>query len=119
MREPLALPETGRQSLRFARPLATNLCELASTDVGCGSGYLLGIFHNLATPGGTVVGIEHVKELAEMTKANLEKDGKPLDMVTVVTGDGRKGWLEGARESYQLAAVMLFDAAQSIRRDTR
>jgi 2-polyprenyl-3-methyl-5-hydroxy-6-metoxy-1,4-benzoquinol methylase len=105
VREPLALPETGRQSLRSAPPLATNLCEPGSTDVGCGSGYLLGIFHNLAAPGGTVVGIEHVKELAEMTKANLKKDGKPLDMVTVVTGDGRKGWPEGARELYRFAAI--------------
>lgn len=45
-------------------------------DVGAGSGYLLGILHNLVQPGGRVVGIEHIDELAQMSRDNLKRDGK-------------------------------------------
>jgi protein-L-isoaspartate(D-aspartate) O-methyltransferase len=69
----------------------------SSSSVGCGSGYLLGIFHNLVSPGGSVVGIEHVKQLSEMSERNLAKDGKALDSLKVVTGDGRQGYAEGGR----------------------
>ena len=33
-------------------------------DVGCGSGYLLGIFHQLVQPRGVVVGIDHIQGLS-------------------------------------------------------
>jgi protein-L-isoaspartate(D-aspartate) O-methyltransferase len=69
-------------------------------DVGCGSGYLLGIFDQLVSPTGQVVGIEHIPELAALSLANLTKDGKLHDPthVTVVTGDGRLGYAQDARK---------------------
>ncbi|KAH8917740.1 protein-L-isoaspartate O-methyltransferase [Atractiella rhizophila] len=75
-------------------------------DVGSGSGYLLGIFHQLVQPGGTVYGIDHMQELVDLSLRNLERDGKKelLDNgdIRVVCGDGRKGWAD--------AEVGLFDA---------
>lgn len=91
-------------------------CE-KRTDVGCGSGYLLGIFHNLVAPTGHVTGIEHIvrfppfcsparcptkakRELSDLSERNLRADGHgpALDSknVTVVTGDGRQGYAQGA-----------------------
>ncbi|KAG6876193.1 hypothetical protein C0993_005037 [Termitomyces sp. T159_Od127] len=75
--------------LPFLRPGARVL------DVGSGSGYLAAVFHHLVGPTGTVVGIEHVDELAQWSKENLRQDGlgDALDAgrIVIVTGDGREG----------------------------
>ena len=64
-------------------------------DVGSGSGYLLGILHQLVSPGGRVVGIEHVQELVDASLVSLRRDGlgPALDdgSIAVICGDGRKG----------------------------
>jgi len=66
-------------------------------DVGCGSGYLMGILHELVQPGGKAVGIDHIKGLTDLSRANLAKDPKhaaPLASgdIEIVTGDGRQGY---------------------------
>ncbi|RSH91319.1 hypothetical protein EHS25_009618 [Saitozyma podzolica] len=78
----------------------------AVLDVGSGSGYLAAVFHYLA-PHSQVVGIEHLQELVDLGKHNLEKDKVPVGhgpgKVNVVLGDGRKGWPESA--PYQVIHV--------------
>lgn len=43
-------------------------------DVGCGSGYLTACMAKMVGPTGTVVGIEHHRELVEMSKRNIARD---------------------------------------------
>ncbi|KAK4699466.1 protein-L-isoaspartate(D-aspartate) O-methyltransferase, partial [Phenoliferia sp. Uapishka_3] len=67
-------------------------------DIGCGSGYLLEVFHLLVQPHGFVLGIDHLPELTALSKSNLRKslegaqalDGEP-PAIKVVCGDGRRG----------------------------
>lgn len=86
----------------------------SALDVGSGSGYLLAIMHQLVSPGGRVVGIDHIPELTELSVKNLRADGRgdALDdgTVKVVTGDGRQGFAEG--ESYD--AIHVGAAAPSV-----
>lgn len=72
----------------------------SALDVGSGSGYMLSVFHHLTNiqgqgEQGHVVGVEHLKELADFSVANMEKDGLQAELaskrITVVTGDGRDG----------------------------
>ncbi|KAJ5667933.1 protein-L-isoaspartate(D-aspartate) O-methyltransferase [Penicillium maclennaniae] len=75
-------------------------------DIGSGSGYLTHVFANLVTaPGpsdqGQVIGIEHIPELVELARTNMNKsdDGQKLlesGKVKFITADGRLGWKEGA-----------------------
>jgi protein-L-isoaspartate(D-aspartate) O-methyltransferase len=75
-------------------------------DIGSGSGYLTHVFANLITaPGspdhGQVIGIEHIPELVELARTNLNKseDGRKLQesgKVKFITADGRLGWKEAA-----------------------
>lgn len=69
-------------------------------DVGSGSGYLSAVLHYLVTDldsgvSGTVIGIEHIPELVDWSKTNLQRDGLGAALesghVKVVTGDGRQG----------------------------
>ena len=83
----------------FSLARAFSVCRFAEradlADVGSGSGYLLGILHQLVSPGGRVVGIEHVQELVDASIVSLRKDGlgEALDdgSILVLCGDGRKG----------------------------
>jgi protein-L-isoaspartate(D-aspartate) O-methyltransferase len=77
-------------------------------DVGSGSGYrkltravvtqadgsVTAVFHHLA-PNAKVVGIEHIKDLAEWSKGNLRKDRIEVGEggVEIIHGDGRLGEL--------------------------
>eukprot|EP00043_Microstomoeca_roanoka_P005602 m.56829 g.56829 ORF g.56829 m.56829 type:complete len:232 (-) comp13034_c1_seq1:85-780(-) len=68
-------------------------------DIGCGSGYLVEAFSHMVGPDGVVVGIEHIPELAEMSKTNLRKSpsmSERMDSgsVHVYHGDGFKGWAD-------------------------
>jgi len=58
------------------------------------------VFHHLA-PNAKVVGIEHIKELAEWSKENLRKDGIEVGVggVEILHGDGRLGEQLGMVES--------------------
>ncbi|EGD73028.1 pcmt1 protein [Salpingoeca rosetta] len=65
-------------------------------DIGCGSGVLVEAFSRMVGPEGVVVGVEHIPELAEMSKRNLKKCpemAKRMDAghVHVFAGDGFKG----------------------------
>ena len=75
-------------------------------DVGSGSGYLCGVLHHLVSPPpsvqpnppqGKVIGVDHIPELVEWSKKNLEKDGLGSALrdgkIEMVTGDGREGEL--------------------------
>ena len=71
-------------------------------DVGCGSGYLCAAFYELVKneqKRTSVVGIEHIEPLVEMSIQNLTKgyadklnDGE----IKIVCGDGRLGYAEEA-----------------------
>lgn len=68
-------------------------------DVGCGSGFLCVAFSKMMNDTGLVVGIEHIKELAELSTTNISKSHKNLldkDIIKIYEGDGRKGVKEFA-----------------------
>ncbi|CAA7261191.1 unnamed protein product [Cyclocybe aegerita] len=68
-------------------------------DVGSGSGYLVAVLHNLVSPGGKVVGIDHIPELVDWSVENLEADGLGEALrtgeITMTAGDGRQGYPAG------------------------
>ncbi|KAI8870924.1 protein-L-isoaspartate O-methyltransferase-like protein [Ramicandelaber brevisporus] len=68
-------------------------------DVGSGSGYLTACFATMTGPTSHVVGIDHIPELVEQSRKNIEKSNKdlfvPEGRLKLVVGDGRKGWPEG------------------------
>ncbi len=45
-------------------------------DVGSGSGYLTAAMAEMVSPGGVCVGIDHIPELVEWSRSNLQRDGK-------------------------------------------
>ncbi|CAB0033646.1 unnamed protein product [Trichogramma brassicae] len=64
-------------------------------DVGSGSGYLTTCMALMVGQSGTVVGIEHMPELQEMAKRNIENDNPELlqsERIKLVVGDGRLGY---------------------------
>ncbi|XP_060554070.1 protein-L-isoaspartate(D-aspartate) O-methyltransferase-like isoform X2 [Ruditapes philippinarum] len=66
-------------------------------DVGSGSGYLTACMALMVGPQGKAVGIDHIKELVDGSVDNIKKDpnlAKLLEtgQITMVTGDGRKGY---------------------------
>jgi len=70
-------------------------------DIGSGSGYLTHVLAELVKPGGTVIGIDHIQALTDLANSNMKKskEGKELlesGTVKFVTGDGRKGYPDGA-----------------------
>lgn len=68
-------------------------------DVGSGSGYLTVCMAHMVGEGGRVVGIDHIPELVDASRANIHGDGAgPLlesGQLTMVVGDGRQGWPQG------------------------
>ncbi|GAA5850200.1 hypothetical protein JCM9279_003563 [Rhodotorula babjevae] len=95
-------------------------------DVGAGSGYLLGIFHALVSPGGTVLGIEHIPALVERALENLEGDPGVSGAVLregeergqgglrCVVADGREGAPEGLVPEGGWQAIHVGAAAPSL-----
>ncbi|KAL7423914.1 hypothetical protein Q5752_001499 [Cryptotrichosporon argae] len=88
---------------------AADVAGGAVLDVGSGSGYLTAVFHRLA-PAATVVGIDHVQGLIDLSVRNLRADGVDVAQsagtrvaaspassassagkVVMVCGDGRQG----------------------------
>ncbi|KAF4982196.1 hypothetical protein FDECE_17562 [Fusarium decemcellulare] len=75
-------------------------------DIGSGSGYLTHIMAELVGDKGLVVGLEHIKELAELGESNMAKSAEGKEFlkngrVIFRLGDGRKGWVEAPREGEQ------------------
>ena len=70
-------------------------------DIGSGSGYLTHVLANLVGDRGCVVGIDHVQGLVDLARGNMGRSEAgcrllETERVRFVTGDGRKGWAEGA-----------------------
>jgi protein-L-isoaspartate(D-aspartate) O-methyltransferase len=70
-------------------------------DIGSGSGYLTHVIAELVKPSGTVIGIDHIQALTDMAIKNTEKSAEGRELLSsgaikFVTGDGRKGYAEGA-----------------------
>ncbi|KAJ8949818.1 hypothetical protein NQ318_000516 [Aromia moschata] len=66
-------------------------------DVGSGSGYLTACMAILLGEKGVAVGIDHINELVEMSKQNIQKDNPDLlesQRVRLFVGDGRQGYPE-------------------------
>uniref|UniRef100_A0A914ZLV3 Protein-L-isoaspartate(D-aspartate) O-methyltransferase n=1 Tax=Parascaris univalens TaxID=6257 RepID=A0A914ZLV3_PARUN len=64
-------------------------------DVGSGSGYLTVCMAQMVGETGKVVGIDHIKELIDLSKRNIEKNHAQLltsGRVVMVEGDGRLGY---------------------------
>lgn len=64
-------------------------------DVGSGSGYLTVAFSKMMDDSGVSVGIEHIPQLVELGKSNINKHYKDLvneGKIVLVEGDGRKGY---------------------------
>ena len=56
------------------------------------------MLHHLVSPGGKVVGIDHIPELVDESIANMKKDGlgNALESgeVVILSGDGRLGYAQ-------------------------
>lgn len=68
-------------------------------DVGSGSGYLTVCMAKMVGNTGTVVGIEHMPKLVELSKKNINKNHSELiknGNVLLIEGDGRQGFAERA-----------------------
>ncbi|KAK9848506.1 Protein-L-isoaspartate(D-aspartate) O-methyltransferase [Penicillium brevicompactum] len=89
-------------------------------DIGSGSGYLTHVLANLVNDSGNamhgkVVGIDHVPELTDLARENMNKSEEGAELqasskVQFITGDGRLGWKEGAPYD----AIHVGAAAESI-----
>lgn len=68
-------------------------------DVGSGSGYLTACMAVMLGDKGIAVGIDHISELVEQSKLNIQKDNSELlekGRIRLLTGDGRLGHSEMA-----------------------
>nr|CAD7197804.1 unnamed protein product [Timema douglasi] len=68
-------------------------------DVGSGSGYLTVCMALMVGETGHAIGIDHIQELVEFSRANVMKDHPHLlesGRVKLVVGDGRQGYKEEA-----------------------
>eukprot|EP00057_Strongylocentrotus_purpuratus_P032060 XP_786523.3 PREDICTED: protein-L-isoaspartate(D-aspartate) O-methyltransferase [Strongylocentrotus purpuratus] len=71
----------------------------AALDVGSGSGYLTSCMAIMVGSSGKVVGIDHIKELVDKSRKNIEKDNPDLltsGRIQLIVGDGRQGYPAGA-----------------------
>ncbi|KIW02751.1 protein-L-isoaspartate O-methyltransferase [Verruconis gallopava] len=70
-------------------------------DVGSGSGYLTHVLAELVKPSGTVIGIDHIPALTDLAIKNTQRSAGGRELlqngaIKFVTGDGRKGYPDGA-----------------------
>ncbi|KAH8903784.1 protein-L-isoaspartate O-methyltransferase [Coniochaeta sp. PMI_546] len=84
--------------LPYILPTETNPAPRV-LDIGSGSGYLTHVLAELVGEHGTVVGVEHIAQLAELGERNMAKsaEGRAFlssGRVKFRVGDGRKGWVE-------------------------
>ncbi|KAB5513180.1 protein-L-isoaspartate O-methyltransferase [Coniochaeta sp. 2T2.1] len=84
--------------LPYILPTASNPAPRV-LDIGSGSGYLTHVFAELVGDSGTVVGVEHIPQLAALGERNMAKSAEGREFlrtgrVKFRVGDGRKGWVE-------------------------
>jgi protein-L-isoaspartate(D-aspartate) O-methyltransferase len=68
---------------------------MKALDIGCGSGYLCACMAYMVGDKGKVIGIDHIKELVELSGKNVNKKHKAWltdGVIELVHGDGRKGY---------------------------
>lgn len=63
-------------------------------DIGSGSGYLTTCMAYMVGASGKVVGVEHIRQLVDLSITNIKKNHANLleGRVLIVEGDGRKGY---------------------------
>ncbi|RHZ82745.1 hypothetical protein Glove_104g44 [Diversispora epigaea] len=72
---------------------------MKALDVGSGSGYLTACMAEMVDKEGKVIGIEHIRQLVDLAKLNVQKDRPEFlesKRVEFIEGDGRKGYPEEA-----------------------
>ncbi|KAI9822926.1 MAG: hypothetical protein M1832_002951 [Thelocarpon impressellum] len=84
-------------------------------DIGSGSGYLTAVLAHLVSPGGSVIGVDHIRPLVELAEKNVAKSAEGRRMlaegrVRFVRGDGRAGWAEGSHRDGEGTAEDGYDA---------
>jgi protein-L-isoaspartate(D-aspartate) O-methyltransferase len=71
---------------------------MSALDVGSGSGYLTACMAYMVGKEGKVIGIEHIKELVDLSIENISKHHSELfksKELQILHGDGRKGYPDG------------------------
>ncbi|KAF0991309.1 hypothetical protein HZS_4900, partial [Henneguya salminicola] len=72
--------------------------ECHALDVGCGSGYLSLCMSLMNGSSGIIVGIDHIDELVQLAKNNIERAGYKYllenvnSIILIIAGDGRLGF---------------------------
>lgn len=78
-------------------------------DVGSGSGYLTACMAIMLGEKGVAVGIDHINELVELSKQNIQKSNPDLldtGRIRLFVGDGRKGYPElGSYDAIHVGAA--------------
>jgi protein-L-isoaspartate(D-aspartate) O-methyltransferase len=81
-------------------------------DIGSGSGFLTAVLAELVGPSGTVVGVEHVRELVESSIAAIAACSPALSSRTrILEADGRLGWPSSSMEESSFDAIHVGAAA--------
>ena len=88
----ISAPHMHAFALKYLAPFCTENSQIL--DIGSGSGYLTCALSALTNHKGTVIGIDHIPELINFGKENIQKNhGNLLDTqkIIFVNGDGRNG----------------------------
>ena len=92
----ISVPHMHAHALELMNQLVEGATYL---DVGSGSGYLTACVVHMVGKTGRAVGIEHIKDLTDLSIKNIQKDNPDLlksERILLITGDGRKGYREKA-----------------------
>lgn len=95
----ISAPHMHAFALEAAIPFVNRDQPQRVLDVGSGSGYLSVAFAKLLGPQGKVFGIEHIQELINLARSNVEKNNGNLlktGRIHFICEDGRHGFEPGA-----------------------
>ena len=91
---------------------------MKALDVGSGSGYLIVAMAYLVGNKGKVIGIEHIKELVDLSTNNINKNHSHLlksKNIEIFCGDGRLGYLkEAPYDAIHVGAASSIDVANEL-----
>eukprot|EP01083_Nonionella_stella_P247187 857320_1 len=91
---------------------------MKTLDIGCGSGYLVVVMAYLVGDKGKVIGIDHIKELTDLSKTNINKHHSNLlktKNIEIICGDGRQGYLkEAPYDAIHVGAAAAIDVADEL-----